>query len=153
MDNLCNSNSEIGKFCNAVEGHSLQAIKIVHHHANVHFDQLISGHQSVNPSREATSILSGKYKRFMFVHLVSLTSSRKLFPPQLNVQGNARVNAVNTHSKRNCFLYCCTLVRLSTFTGWTNVNLFYFPGSIEIASLQGLTLFCPEINQSKQPLA
>ena len=25
-------------------------------------------------------------------------------------------------------------------TGWTNVNLLYFPDSIEIASLQGLTL-------------
>ena len=29
---------------------------------------LISGHQSVNSSREAVSILSGKYNRFTFVH-------------------------------------------------------------------------------------
>ena len=53
-----------------VEGHCLQAMKIVHHHANGCFDWLISGQQSVNPSREAISILSGKYKRFTFVHPV-----------------------------------------------------------------------------------
>ena len=38
-------------------------------------------------------------------------------------------------------------------TGWTNVNLLYLPDSIEIASFEGLTLYCPEINQSRQPLA
>ena len=54
-----------------MEGHYLQAMKIVHHHANGRFDWLISGHQSANPSREATSILSGKYKRFTSVHHVS----------------------------------------------------------------------------------
>ena len=37
--------------------------------------------------------------------------------------------------------------------GWTNVNLWYIPTSIEIASLKGLSLCCPEINQSKQLLA
>ena len=47
-------------------------MKIVRHHANSRFDWLISGHQSVNPSREAISILSGKYKRFTFVHPVGL---------------------------------------------------------------------------------
>ena len=35
-------------------------------------DCLISGHQSVNPSREVFSVLSGKYKRFTFVHLADL---------------------------------------------------------------------------------
>ena len=54
--------------CNAVEAPCLQAMKIVHHHANGRYDLLISGHQSVNPSREAISILSEKYKRFMIVH-------------------------------------------------------------------------------------
>ena len=34
-------------------------------------------------------------------------------------------------------------------TGWTNVNLLCFPDSIEITSLQGLTLWRLEINQSK----
>ena len=59
-----------------MEGHCLQAIKIVHHHANGRFDWLISWHQSVNPSREAISILSGKYKRLTFVHPVTaLTES------------------------------------------------------------------------------
>ena len=53
-----------------MESHYLLAMKIVHHHANDRFDRLISGHQTVNPSREAISILSGKYKRFTFVHPV-----------------------------------------------------------------------------------
>ena len=34
------------------------------------FDWLISGQQGVDPWREAISILSGKYKRFTFVHPV-----------------------------------------------------------------------------------
>ena len=38
-------------------------------------------------------------------------------------------------------------------TGWTNVNLLYLPDSIEIASLEGLTLWCPESNQSKRTVA
>ena len=50
MDYLCNCKSEIGKVCNTVEG--LQAMKIVHHHANGRFDWLFFGHQSVNPLRE-----------------------------------------------------------------------------------------------------
>ena len=71
MDYLCNCKSEIGNVCNPVEGHCLGAMKIVHHHANGCFDWLISGHQSINPSREVISILSsGKYKRFTFVHPV-----------------------------------------------------------------------------------
>ena len=41
----------------------------------------------------------------------------------------------------------------SEMTGWTNVNLLYLPDSIEITSLEELTLWCPESNQSKQPLA
>ena len=51
-----------------MEGHSFKAMKVVDHHANGRFDWLISGHQSVYPSREAIPILSGKYKRFTFVH-------------------------------------------------------------------------------------
>ena len=46
----------------------LQAMKIVRYYANGCFDWLISSQKSDNPSREATSILSGKYKRFTFVH-------------------------------------------------------------------------------------
>ena len=45
-----------------VEGFRLQAMKIVHYYASSCFDWLISGQQSDNPLREATSILSGKYK-------------------------------------------------------------------------------------------
>ena len=55
-----------------MEGHCLLAIKIVNHHANGRFDWLISGYQSVNRSREAISLLSGKYTRFTFVHPVSV---------------------------------------------------------------------------------
>ena len=55
-----------------MEYHCLQAMKIVHHYANGRFDWLISGHQSVNPSREAISILSGKYKRFTFVYSLAM---------------------------------------------------------------------------------
>ena len=43
----------------------------MHHHANHRSDWLIPGHQRVNLSREAISILSGKYKRFTFVHPVA----------------------------------------------------------------------------------
>ena len=46
-----------------------------------------------------------------------------------------------------------TKTNLELATGWTNVNLLYLPDSIEITSLEGLTLWCPEINQSKRPLA
>ena len=67
---LYNSKSEISNVCNTVESHCLQVMKIVHHHANGRFDWLISEHQSVIHPREAISILSGKYKRFMFVHPV-----------------------------------------------------------------------------------
>ena len=71
MDYLCNCKSEIGNVCNPVEDPCLGAMKAVHHHANDRFDWLISGHQSINPSREVISVLSsGKYKRFMFVHPV-----------------------------------------------------------------------------------
>ena len=57
-----NCKLEINNVCKVVEGHCLQAMKIVRHHANGRFDWLISGHQSVTPSREAISILSSKYK-------------------------------------------------------------------------------------------
>ena len=43
-------------------------MKIMHHYVDSCFEWLISGDQSVNPLMEATSILSGKYKRFAFVH-------------------------------------------------------------------------------------
>ena len=44
LDYLCNCKSELGNVCNAEEGHCLQAMKIVHHHANGCFDWLISEH-------------------------------------------------------------------------------------------------------------
>ena len=59
-----------------VKGHCLQALEIMHHHVNGCFDWLISGQQSVNPSREAIIILSGKYERFAFVHPVLVLVDR-----------------------------------------------------------------------------
>ena len=40
--------SEVSNVCKAVEGHCVQAIKIVHHHGNDRFNWLISEQQSVN---------------------------------------------------------------------------------------------------------
>ena len=54
-----NCKSEISNVSNLVEGHCLQAMKIVHHHANGGFDSLLSEYQSINPYREAISTLSG----------------------------------------------------------------------------------------------
>ena len=70
LDYLCDCKSEISNVCKVAEGHSLQTMKIVHHYANGYLDWIISGQQSVNPSREAISIPSGKFKRFKFVHPV-----------------------------------------------------------------------------------
>ena len=104
MDYLCNCKSEISNVYNAVESHCLQAMKIVRHYANGRFDWLISGHQSVNPSREAISILSGKYKRFTFVHPVDLPLSfvsgiktHSLRAPQRDVLSDKMVLWVVTH--------------------------------------------------------
>ena len=58
LDYLCNGKSEMSNVCNAVEGHCLQAMKIVHHHANGRFDWLISEHQSLNPLKDASSTIS-----------------------------------------------------------------------------------------------
>ena len=70
LNYLCNCKSEISNVCNAVESDGLQAMKIMHHHPNNYFDWLTAGQQNVGPSSEAISILSGKYKRFTFVHPV-----------------------------------------------------------------------------------
>ena len=51
-----------------VKGLRLQAVKIVRYYANSCFDWLISRQQSDNHLREETSVLSGKYKGFTFVH-------------------------------------------------------------------------------------
>ena len=82
-DYLDNNKSEISNVCNMVEDHCLQAMKIVHHYANDCFDWLISEQHSVDPWREVISILSGKYKRFTFVHPVGfgLVSYLFLFRP------------------------------------------------------------------------
>ena len=50
-----------------MEDHCLRAMKIVHHHGNGRFDQLLSRYQSVNPSREVISVL---WQILTFVHPV-----------------------------------------------------------------------------------
>ena len=85
MDYLRDCKSKISNVCNAVEGHCFEAMKIVRHHANGRFDWLISEHQSVNRSREAISILSGKYKRFTFVHPVAET--KEVIYESVNLKG------------------------------------------------------------------
>ena len=53
----CDGQSQISNVFIAVEGHCLQAMKIVHQNANGRSDWLISEHQRVNLPREATSVL------------------------------------------------------------------------------------------------
>ena len=73
-------------------------MKIVHHHANGCFDWLIFGQQSVNPSREAISILSGNTKHLRFSILcVAIFSKSNLF-----VSINALMND-------NCPEYVCSM--------------------------------------------
>ena len=92
LDYLCNCKSELSNVCNAVEDHCFQAIKIVRHRANDRFDWSISGHQSTDPSRKAIFILSGKHKRFTFVHPVddNSISGRDLEFKQVKVKSKDR---------------------------------------------------------------
>ena len=63
LDYLRNCMLETSNFCKAVEDNCLQDLKTMHHHANDHFDWLISGHQNVDGWREATFVLSEKYSK------------------------------------------------------------------------------------------
>ena len=77
------------------------------HHANGRFDWLIFEHQSVNSPREAISILSGKYKRFTFVHPMMshhhLYLYRKLVTvlSLINKTGKAWHKTMSHHSKHH----------------------------------------------------
>ena len=73
-----NCKSEMRHVCNVVEGQYLKAMEIMHHHDNDCFDWLISGQQSINPWREKIFILSGKYKRFTFVHFSFILQYRSM---------------------------------------------------------------------------
>ena len=65
---------------------------------NGRFDWLISEHQSVNPSREANSSLSGKYKGSTLVHPVTglflfasfLSKVHRCAPLTLTLNGRAQ---------------------------------------------------------------
>ena len=48
LNYYCNCKSEISNVCNALEGHCLERMTIVHHHTSGRFDLLISEYQSVN---------------------------------------------------------------------------------------------------------
>ena len=79
----------------------------------------------------------------------------KLWPVNL-LETETCLEILPVYTKERLTLY--KIFNVSSFclnptTRWTNVNLSCFSDSIEIASLEGLTLCCPETNQSKQPLA
>ena len=75
LDYLCNHKSEIRNVCNEVEGHCLQAIKMVHHHATGRFDWLIAEHQRVNPPREAIFYRLGDTKDLLLSILLMETGN------------------------------------------------------------------------------
>ena len=62
-----------------MKGHCLQAMKIVHHHANGCFDWLISGQQIGNRFREALSIISGNTKDLRLSILWEIIMNQSLF--------------------------------------------------------------------------
>ena len=78
----------------------------MHHHANGRLDWLISEHQSVNPSIEAISILSGKYKRFTFGPLST----------EASVEGVSRVISEVTKSRPKGYF------SLNDFHAWAACN-------------------------------
>ena len=78
-------------------------MKIVRHHANGRSDWLLSGHQNVNPLREAISILSSKYKRFTFVH-----------PEPLNPGLHIVVLIVSTVANMFLTLFQTVLIQVNT---------------------------------------
>ena len=55
----------------------IQDCRVFEINQNGCFDLLISGQQSNNPLREAIPILSGRYKRFTFVHPVPVTLDQR----------------------------------------------------------------------------
>ena len=100
LDYLCNCESEIGNVYDAVEFHCIEAVKIVHHQANGRRDSLASEHQSVDPSREAISILSGKYKRFTFVHPVFETKMNDTAFLWLHFYQQVCMTRISAHTNR-----------------------------------------------------
>ena len=70
--------SEISNICNTVEGHCLQAMGVMHHHAIERFDWLISGQENVNLTREAISIFCmGNTIKDLRLSILSLISHCK----------------------------------------------------------------------------
>ena len=75
-----------------VKDYFVKAIKTVHHHDNGSFAWSISGPQSINHLREAISVMSGKYKRFMFVHAVFCIIAEILIDPSSQSQGYQKMD-------------------------------------------------------------
>ena len=82
-----------------MEDQCLQDMNIVHDHANDCFNWLSSRHQSVDPSREAISVLFEKYKRFTSVHPVETMYFLNENQPQI------RNGKVMIHDARTPFLH------------------------------------------------
>ena len=90
------------------------------HHANGRFDWLISGHQSVNPTREAISILSGKYKRFTFVHHVvdnstNIVANRYVFYGNDTFETGGSFTQTVTKQCSNSWIYTGVFDTMSIF--------------------------------------
>ena len=83
-------------------------MKIIRHHANGCFDWLISGQQSINPSREAISTLSGKYK---VVNLSTLWLTDSL--RQLSLK---RCHSINSENIPEWMTEVCHEITLMTHT-------------------------------------
>ena len=77
-------------------------MKVVRQHAISRFAWLTSGHQSVNPSRETIARLSGKYKRFTFVH------------PVIKLYENESYNECCSH--QNIIVVHCSLINKGIHT-------------------------------------
>ena len=114
------------------------------HHTNGRFDWLIAGHQSIAIKKKTNEFLDKTEDLNFSVLFWSLQTSTKYSINLLRLDfsiwslGNRLVGFLSM-SRGNCW-------SASNVTGWTNVNLFYFPDSTEIASLEGLTLWFSDIN-------
>ena len=80
-------------------------MKMVHHHTNGRFDWLISKHRSVNPSKEAISLLSDKYKGFAFVHPV-----QSQLKEDLDSDYEEQQFVITGDSFNACFFFCFCFV-------------------------------------------
>ena len=89
---------------------------------------------------------------FITCQPVNLTHDKKCIPIHYRLSFQLFINSPPRWTRLAVLQKMLKLLPRST--GWTSVNLFLnLLDSIEITSVEGLTLWSPEINQSKRPLA